>query len=128
MQRIITKLYHFTILILSLTLITNTNLVSIYSYEDPTNALFASIGKDIDKSIIPTTETPTTETPTNALFASIGKDIDKSIILTTETPTTETTETTEITETPTTETTETTEITETPTTETTETTEITETP
>lgn len=58
MQRIITKQYYFTLLFLSITLIININLVSIYPQEDPTNFLFPSIGKAIDKSIIPKEVSP----------------------------------------------------------------------
>ena len=49
MQRIITKQYYFTLLFLSITLITNINLISIYSEKNPTNFLFPSSGKAIDK-------------------------------------------------------------------------------
>src|SRR5918993_4481698 len=87
MQRIITKRYHFTFfLLLSLTLITNIPLASIYSQEYPTNVLFADMAKDIDKSITPR-EVPREEASPKiepkaqvyVLFADMAKDIDKSI-------------------------------------------------
>jgi Ca2+-binding RTX toxin-like protein len=70
MQRIITKRYNFTLLLLSITLLTNIHLDSIYSQEDPTNALFDAIGKDIDKSIIPK-EAPREVSPKIELEAQI---------------------------------------------------------
>jgi hypothetical protein len=61
MQSIFIKQYLAIFLLLFLALLINFNFISIHSQEDPTNALFSGIGKNIDKSIVPKEVSPRME-------------------------------------------------------------------